>query len=400
MRTMSKKDGKTASQMEKRNIYALGMTSFLNDVSSDMIAPLLPAFINSLGGGSVALGVVGGLRDSISSLLKVFSGYLADRWNRRKPIVFAGYLISAVFKLLLPFSKSWVHVAFFSSAERVGKGIRTAPRDAIIAESMPKRKGEGFGIHRAMDSLGAVVGSIVALFLLWRMSFEIRSVLIVAGLLSFASLIPLLLVREERVKSGKGVEKLGLALRSLPPELRWVVVAMTVFALANFSYMFFIMKVMNSVSVVNATITAVVFYIIFNVSYTFFAVPFGVLSDRIGRGEVISLGYLLFSAVCLGFYALSSIPAFILLFLLYGVVYAIVDGNQRALIADIAPPELKATALGAFHTTVGLASLPASMVAGVLWSSVSAGATFAYGAVMSLVAAVLLVAATRKFERR
>ena len=211
MRTMSKKDGKTASQMEKRNIYALGMTSFLNDVSSDMIAPLLPAFINSLGGGSVALGVVGGLRDSISSLLKVFSGYLADRWNRRKPIVFAGYLISAVFKLLLPFSKSWVHVAFFSSAERVGKGIRTAPRDAIIAESMPKRKGEGFGIHRAMDSLGAVVGSIVALFLLWRMSFEIRSVLIVAGLLSFASLIPLLRVREARVISGKGGEKWGLA---------------------------------------------------------------------------------------------------------------------------------------------------------------------------------------------
>ncbi len=388
MKRKAIKRAEKTNEQNVRNVYVLGTVSFLNDVSSEMIAPLLPLFIESLGGSAGAIGIIGGLRESISSMLKVFSGYLSDKWGKRKPLVFAGYLISALFKFLLALSRSWTHIALFSSAERVGKGIRTAPRDAIIAESMPKERGRGFGIHRAMDSGGAVIGSIIALLLLWKIEFSIRMVILAAGILSFFSLLPLHFVKERKTASTD--KKFHVSIGMLPPHLRKYIMVMTLFALANFSYMFFILRASNVMEEYNKVIVPVALYILFNIFYTIFSIPFGKLSDRVGRAVVVVSGYFLFSIVCLGFMVSNSMISLILLFALYGVFYAATDGNQRALIADLSPRELRATALGAFHTAIGIASLPASFIAGFLWELVGAEATFMYGAILSFFAAILL----------
>ena len=164
-----------------RNIVLLGVVSFLNDISSEMIIPILPLFITSLGGAGLIVGLIGGLQDSISSILKVLSGYWSDRTGKRKIFVFGGYLASAVFKLLLACARIWQHILLFASFERVGKGLRTAPRDAIIADSMPEARGEGFGIHRAFDTLGAIVGGVAALILFWFLEFGFTSIILFAA---------------------------------------------------------------------------------------------------------------------------------------------------------------------------------------------------------------------------
>ena len=178
------------------NILLLGVVSFLNDLSSEMFAPILPMFITSLGGAGLIVGLIGGLQDSIASILKVLSGYWSDRVGRRKIFVFSGYLTSAIFKLLLAFSRIWQHILLFVSFERVGKGLRTAPRDAIIADSMPEARGKGFGIHRALDTLGAILGGIMALVLYWFLEFGFTSIIFIAAIIAFISLSPLYFVKE------------------------------------------------------------------------------------------------------------------------------------------------------------------------------------------------------------
>ena len=167
------------------NILLLGIVSFLNDLSSEMIRPILPMFITALGGTGLAVGAIGGLMDSISSVLKVFCGFWSDRTGRRKPFVFAGYLLSSVFKLFLALSTIWQHVLIFAGLERVGKGLRTAPRDAILADSMPKEKGRGFGLHRALDTSGAVAGTVAVLLLFWFFGFDFKSIILLAATIGF-----------------------------------------------------------------------------------------------------------------------------------------------------------------------------------------------------------------------
>lgn len=176
------------------NILLLGFVSFFNDLSSEMIMPILPMFIKSLGGAGLIIGLIGGLRDSVSSILKVLCGYWSDRTGKRKIFVSSGYLTSSVFKLFLAFSKSWQHVLIFAGLERTGKGLRTAPRDAIIADSMPEEKGKGFGIHRALDTSGAILGSIIVFLLFWFKGFDFKSIILFAAIISFISLIPLYFV--------------------------------------------------------------------------------------------------------------------------------------------------------------------------------------------------------------
>jgi len=371
------------------NILLLGIVSFFNDLSSEMIMPILPMFITALGGGGLIVGIIGGLRDSIASLLKVFCGYWSDKTGKRKIFVFSGYLTSALFKLFLGFSKMWQHVLIFAGLERIGKGLRTASRDAIIADSMPKERGEGFGIHRALDTAGAISGSIAVFVLFWFFGLEFKSIIFIAAILAFFSLLPLHFVKEKKRKPQSNLE-LKISLGSLPWSLRLFILISSIFALANFSYMFFILKVQN-LFVGKLSIGApILFYVLFNIFYALFAVPFGRLSDRIGRKIVIMGGFLLFSLVSFGFAFFNSLPSFIILFALYGMVYAIVDANQRAYVADLSPQELRATALGTFHTAVGLAAFPSSLIAGALWQ-LNPDMTFMWGGVISIVAVVLLV---------
>jgi MFS family permease len=374
------------------NILLLGVVSFLNDLSSEMIVPILPMFITSLGGAGLIVGLIGGLQDSIASILKVISGYWSDRVGKRRIFVFSGYLTSAIFKLLLAFSRIWQHILLFVSFERVGKGLRTAPRDAIIADSMPEARGKGFGIHRALDTLGAIFGGTVALVLYWFLEFGFTSIIVIAAIIAFISLSPLYFVKEAKRDPQK--INLHISLKKLPKPLMLFIMVATVFALANFTYMFFILKAaaafMPLMPVKESIALAIFLYVLFNIFYALFAIPFGTLSDRIGKRRVLISGYLLFSVTCLGFAFFDSLLAFLVLFPLYGVVYAMVEGNQRAFISDLSTEDLRATALGTFHTMIGIMTLPASLIAGVLWT-ITPTLTFLFGSSVSITSVILFV---------
>jgi MFS family permease len=378
------------------NILLLGIVSFLNDVSSEMIMPILPMFIKSLGGAGLAIGLAGGFRDSIPSILNVLGGYWSDRIGKRKIFVWSGYLISSVFRLFLTFSKTWHQAVIFSGLERTGKGLRNAARDALIAESAGTQRGKGFGIHRAFDSSGAILGSVIAFVLSGFFGFSFKLVILIAGVIAFVSLVPLRFVRERKGEPREAAQKINL--RELPRPLKLFIASAGMFALANFSYMFFILRAQESFADKSSVGTPILLYILFNIFYAGFAIPFGSLSDRIGRKKVIILGYLLFSLTSFGFACLNSLPAYVLLFALYGIAYAAIDANQRAYASDLAPVQLKATALGAFHTTMGLMALPASLVAGFLWQT-APSATFIYGGTVSLVSIALFVALAKPAPR-
>jgi len=369
-------------------VLLLGIVSFLNDLSSEMIMPILPMFITALGGTGLVIGLIGGLRDSISSILKVFCGYWSDKTGKRKVFVFSGYLTSALFKLALAFSKIWQHILIFSGLERVGKGLRTAPRDAIISDSMPKERGKGFGIHRALDTSGAILGSLVVFILFWFLGFNFKSVILIAAVFSLFSLIPLYFVKEKKKEPQDISLKIGL--KNLPKSLKLFILVSSIFALANFSYMFFILRAQEFFTGKLAIGVPILLYILFNIFYAVFAIPFGALSDKIGRKKVIIFGYLLFSLTCLGFAFFNSLAAFIVLFALYGIVYAIVDGNQRAFVSDLSTEKLRATALGTFHTATGLVALPASLIAGFLWQ-ITPTITFIYGSILSMASVLLFL---------
>lgn len=343
-----------------------------------------------LGGGGLAVGSIGGLTDSATSLLKVISGYWSDRIRRRKPFMLLGYLTSAAAKLLFPLSSIWQHLLVLMPAERVGKGLRGAPRDALLAASVHETvRGRGFGFHRAMDTAGAIIGSVAAYVLVAGMDLEVRSILFIGALVAFAAVLPILAIREKR--QGKDRTELSPPrLRGLPrPFYRFLVVA-TVFSLGNFSYMFLILRAADVFGPEGSLGLTILLYVLINIAYAGLSMPAGVLSDRIGRKKVLLMGYGLFAATCLGLALARGWPELILLFALYGGFRALTDGTQRALVADLVPPEIRGTALGAFHTAVGLAALPASLAAGALWQ-LAPRWTFFYGAALGLTATILLI---------
>jgi len=367
------------------NVLLLSIVSFLNDASSEIIMPILPLFILSLGGDEVVIGLVSGFMNFISSTIKALFGFLSDKLGRRKPMVFSGYLLSASFKLLLSLSVVWQHILAFTSLERIGKGVRTAPRDAMISESMPEEKGKGFGIHRALDTFGAVIGAILAFVLIYDLKLSIRNTLVIASLISFFSLIPFIWIKETKGKRKK--IEICTDMREINPSLKIFLIISAIFSLSNISYMFFLRRAQE----VFETNMFLSMYIIFNIFYAIFSYPSGILSDKIGRWKVLSAGYLLFSLTSLGFIFANSKGILALLFSLYGISFAMFDGNQRAFVSDLSDTKIRATALGIFHTLVGVTALPAGMVAGYLWKNISYSATFMYSAILSLIAFIILI---------
>jgi MFS family permease len=381
-----------------RNVIILSIVSFLNDLSSDMIMPILPMFLESLGATGKIIGLVGGIRDGVSGLLKVLCGYWSDKTGKRKVFVYAGYGISSVFKLLLGLTKTAGGAVIFSSMERIGKGLRTAARDAIIAESVKQsQRGKSFGIHRGMDSAGAVLGASLAFVFLQFTGLGFSTVIIISALIGLASLVPLRFVSEP--EESKNNAKLKLSLSILPRPLKLFILVAGIFALGNFSYMFFVLRAQHLFTGKWATTAPILLYVLFNIFQSALALPLGLLSDRVGRQKVLIFGFGLFAVVSFGFVFLNTLPFYIILFALYGVVFAAVDGTERALVSDLAGPESRATALGTYSTITGLAALPAGIIAGFLWDK-SAAYTFVFGGVMAITAIAVFLLFNRHFKGR
>jgi MFS family permease len=377
------------------NIILLGITSLLNDFSSEMIFPILPFFIKSLGGGGIAIGLVFGIGDAVAAVIKVFSGALADRTGRYKVLTFAGYAFSTIAKFGYAIFANLGAVAAIYPIERIGKGLRDAPRDAIVSESLPPdRRGGGFGIQRAMDSVGAILGSLTVLIFFLHYGLAFHRIFLLSALVGISGLVPLLFVKVPAGLHATVGRRVSLA--ALTPQLRRFIAVATLFALGAFSYAFLILQTQASFIGLDAHGSlelALIIYIFFNLFDAALSAPAGALSDRIGRKRVVLLGYGSFAIVSFGFLGLSLLhPATsvtfmiaLVLFIMYGAYKALIDASQRALVSDLSAPEIRGTALGTFQTLTGLAAIPAGLIAGVLWN-VGPVYLFIYGTAVSLAA--------------
>jgi MFS family permease len=373
------------------NIFLTGIVSFFMDFSSEMVYPLVPLFLSSvLGVQKSVIGLIEGIAESTASLLKVFSGWLSDRLGHRKWLMAIGYGISTLSRPLVATAPNWGQVLASRFMDRFGKGIRNAPRDALIAESCEKKRlGRSFGFHRGMDTLGAVVGPAVAFGLLAYFNGQYRLVFwlsMIPGAL--AVLIIILFIRETRACSipETGLPKLGW--KSFSGTYKFFMVVATLFALGNSSDVFLILRAQN-LGIPVAVIPLV--YLTFNVVYGLGALPAGILSDRIGAKPIIFLSFVLFGFIYLGF-AQAGRPRHIWgLFIVYGLFMSMTEGVQKAFLATLVPAEFKATGFGLYNTLVGLAVLPASLIGGLLWDRVGPPATFLYGAATAWLSALLFI---------
>jgi len=380
----------------EKNVILLGFVSFLNDISSEMIIPLLPLLLSSFGATGLIIGLVAGFRDSISSILKVVFGYISDKTGKRKIFVFSGYATSAIFKFFIAFSKTWSSLLIFSGLERIGKGIRAAPRDAIISESMPKTKGEGFGIDQAFDKAGAILGSLLVFLLMWLAKFDFKTIILIAGFIAIISLIPIWFVKEQKAKPNGHIK---INFKNLSKPLKMFIIFSALFAFANFSYMFFILKAQTAFPGNYSLIIPIILYVWYNLFYAGLAIPFGKLSDKVGRIKVILFGASLFLITLIGFTVFKSLAAFIILFAFYGIANTIIEVNQKAVVSDLSTKKLRATALGTFHTAIGIVALPAGLLAGMFWK-LNPVLTFIYGVVVTFIAIILFIIFTKKWKKQ
>lgn len=379
----------------ERNVFFTGLVSFFMDFSSEMIYPLVPIFLSSvLGVNKSVIGLIEGIAESTASLLKVFSGWLSDRMGKRKVLMVAGYGISALCRPVIALSTLWGHVLTFRLVDRSGKGIRSAPRDAIIAESTPRGElGRSFGFHRGMDTLGAVVGPAVAFIILSLFSGNYRLVFwlsMVPGII--AVLIILFFIKEKKSRNSELKKRETFALQDFCTNLDWrfkaFVAIATLFAIGNSSDVFLILKATDT-GVKETQIPII--YLCFNLVYALTSIPAGILSDRIGRKRIILAGFILFGFIYWGFASASEQKHIWGLFLLYGLFMGLTEGIQKAFLATIIPAEFKATAYGIFNMFVGLAIFPASVIGGYLWDKFGPQATFYYGMSTAFISALIFL---------
>jgi MFS family permease len=392
-----------------RNVFYVGLVSLFMDVSSEMVYPLVPLFLTGvLGATRTTVGVIEGIAEATASILKVFSGWLSDRLGKRKLLMGVGYGVSVLSRPVIANAGTWLEVLSARFIDRFGKGVRTAPRDAIIADSTTTAKlGAAFGFHRTMDTIGATIGPALAFVLLYFYTDNLRLVFYASTVPAvIAVLVIVFFVKEKRPggvggprglgteagaegRGGRGPEERQelprLSISSFNGPFRHYIVVIGIFSLATFSDAFLILRAAN-LGIDKGLITVV--YLLFNVVYAVSSTPMGILADRVGLKRMVLLGFVFYSVI---FAAIGSAYAPLhmwVLFPLYGVYKGMSVGAQRAYLASLAPIERKATAFGVYHMVVGLMLLPASIIAGLLWDAWGPGAAFYFGSALSLLAAV------------
>lgn len=385
-----------------RNVWVLTITSLLNDISSEMLINLVPFFLaNVLGVRTAIIGLIEGIAETTASLLKIFFGMLSDRFGRRKPFVVAGYALSASTKPLLYFASAWGWVLGVRVADRVGKGIRTAPRDALIADSIDQnQRGLSFGLHRAGDTLGAFLGLGIATLIIWltqsrsvlltRDTFQ--TVVLISIVPAVLAVLVLALGAVEVTGASKSVETKRFSLKEMDARFRYFLFVVVLFTLGNSSDAFILLRGqergLTFLQVMGMALT-------FSAIYTIFAGPLGAWSDRIGRRKLILGGWFAYGLVYLGFAFAQAGWQVWALFGLYGLYYAATESAAKALVADLVPQMQRGTAYGLFNAAIGIMALPASLIAGLLWQGAGtwmgfgASAPFFFGAGMALLSGSL-----------
>jgi MFS family permease len=380
------------------NVFFLGLTSLLNDISSEMIFTLLPLFLtNILGVSSVIVGLIGGISGSADSFFRIISGWYSDKIGNRKSFAVFGYALSAIVKPFMVIASSWGAVTGIRFVDRLGKGIRNAPRDALLADSVSDReRGKGFGLQRAMDSSGAVIGLALTALIIHLVQGDAGTLelptfhwMVIVGIVPgiLGTLVILFLVHEaKKPKKGAAQEKLPVKITGgFSTRFKIYLVILGIFTLGNTSDFFVILRAQN---LGDSLIYIALVLVMFNVIYTVISTPAGILSDKLGRRGLLIVGWLIYAIVYLGF-AVANAPWQVwVLFAVYGIYYGIVEGVSRAFVADLVSVEKRGTAYGWYNGVLSLALLPASLIAGWLWEAVSPAATFYFGSGLAFIAAI------------
>lgn len=377
------------SKKNKKIIRTFALASFLNDFGSDIIYPIWPLFVTSfLGANMVILGFVDGLGVAFVSISQAVSGYLSDRLGKRKIFIWTGYLFASFSRIGYALSKTWQWLIPFKVLDRSGK-IRGAPRDAMVADaSTDENRGSNFGLLRTMDHLGAVCGIITSLLLFQWLGYQ--SLFLMAAVPSIIGACMIFVLIKER--ETKDIYK-GFSFKELDSNFIMFLVLSSIFAIGNFSYSFLLVYAKN---LGFETFFVPVLYLIFTIVASLMALPFGRVADKIGRKKVLILAYFFFGLMCLGFISVQSIILVILLFVLYGLHLAAIEPVQKTLVSELAPTNYRASTLGAFQMIVGLASLPAGLIAGFFWESTGNWSPFAFSLFLSIISSILLIFVNEK----
>jgi len=386
-----------------RNIWAVSITSFFMDISSEMVINLVPLFLsNVLGAKTAVIGLVEGVAESTASLLKLFSGWLSDKLHSRKWPAVVGYAISALAKPFFYFADSWGWVAGVRWADRVGKGIRTAPRDALVADSIDEsQRGLAFGFQRAADTGGAMVGLLIALGIVWAaqssslaLGLDTFRMVVLASLLPAALAVLSLAVGAVEIQPAASANPPKFALKSLGKPFMVFMLIVGLFDLGNSSDAFLVLRAQErGISVLGILGMLVVF----NLVYTLVSTPAGRLSDKINRRTLIIGGWLVYALVYLGFGLAQTQWQVWVLYVLYGLYYGMAYGTSKAMVADLVPENMRGTAYGTYNAILGIIDFPASLIAGLLWQGAGTwegfgpSAPFLFGAALALLASILML---------
>jgi MFS family permease len=375
----------------------MGFTSLFSDASHEMATAILAQFlVIELHGSAEILGLIEGLADFSSSFVKTYSGWLSDKIGRRKPLATLGYALTGTFISFFAFAANFLQVLFYRTLGWIGRGIRESPRDALLTDSVkPESYGHAFGFHRMMDTLGAIIGPSIAFVLLPLIGF--RNIFLIAFIPGILAVLVFALFTRERVAKQRAREerKLVTDIKQLPNSFRPFLFAVGIFGIGNFANTFLVLKSSEALSpslgVIAASDISALLYVLLNVGAAVFAYVFGALGDRFSKRNLLALGYLIFSAYCVGFVLLPpSILNYAFLFMLAGVETGAIDAGERAYAADLLGENNKGTGFGVLSTVNGIGDFASSVTAGVLWTMISPNAAFAYGAILATVAATML----------
>lgn len=372
-----------------RNVKLLGWASFFNDVASEMIAPLLPAFLLSIGAGKLAIGWIEGVADALASLLKLFAGAWSDRLSKRRGLIVAGYAMPALLRPFLGLTTSWWQVFLIRSGDRFGKGIRTSARDALIADSSaPDQRGYAFGFHRAMDHLGAALGPVLAFLFLWWMPDGVRTLMLLAILPGIIVTLLVFLGLKEEPRTAAPKEPFRFQIKELGSRFWYYLLAIGVFSLGSSSDMFLLVR-LKELGVADGKYLLAL-WCVFHLLKSYGNIFIGRLTDRVAPQWLLKLGWIVYALIYAGMAWVDSAWAGITLFLLYALYYALSEPPEKALVVKLVPDHLRGQAFGWFHFVTGIMLLPASVMFGWIYESFGAWHAFLLGASLAMLATILL----------